>query len=116
MATLKEAYEQMGADYSDVLKRLMNDALVARFAGKFLDDGSFATLKTSLEAGDAEQAFMAAHTLKGVCANLGFTNLYDSVYQITEALRGGSLDGSDVLFPQVEAEYNKTIEALKSAL
>lgn len=116
MATLKEAYEQMGADYSDVLKRLMNDALVARFAAKFLDDGSFATLKESLEAGNAKQAFMAAHTLKGVCSNLGFTNLYEPVYQITEALRPGTLEGSDALFPRVEAEYNKTIEALRSAL
>ncbi|MDO4854294.1 MAG: Hpt domain-containing protein [Coriobacteriia bacterium] len=116
MATLKEAYEQMGADYSDVLKRLMNDALVTRFATKFLDDASFDALKEALEAGDAKQAFMAAHTLKGVCSNLGFTNLYEPVYQITETLRGGSLEGSDVLFPQVEAEYNKTVEALKSAL
>ncbi len=116
MATLKEAYEQMGADYSDVLKRLMNDALVARFATKFLDDASFDSLRDALKAGDAERAFMAAHTLKGVCSNLGFTNLYEPVYQITEALRGGSLEGSNVLFPQVEAEYNKTVEALRSAL
>ncbi len=116
MASLQEAYDQIGADFHDVSKRLINKALVARFAAKFLDDTSFATLKEGLAEGDAKKAFMAAHTLKGVCSNLGFTNLFKPASELTEALRGGSLDGSDVLFPQVEAEYNKTVEALKSAL
>ena len=30
-----------------------------------------------MAAGDAKEAFMAAHTLKGVSQNLGFDNLYE---------------------------------------
>ena len=116
MATLEQAYEQMGGDYADVLKRLMNESLVTRFASKFLEDQSYATLEASLEEGDAKKAFMAAHTLKGICQNLGFANLYEPVYEITECLRDGSLEGSDGLFPAVKAEYARTVEALKTAL
>ena len=47
--TVKECYEQMGADYEGVLGRLRSEALIKKFAKKFLDDGSYASLKKSLE-------------------------------------------------------------------
>ena len=58
-------------------------------------------------------AFRAAHTLKGVCQNLGFDALYDPASALTEALRGGTLDGADTLFPPVEKEYQRVVAALK---
>lgn len=44
--TIEQAYEKMGADYNGVLTRFMSEALVTRFAGKFLTDPSFDALKT----------------------------------------------------------------------
>lgn len=82
--TVKECYEQMGADYEGVLGRLRSEALIKKFAKKFLDDGSFQSLKDNLAAGNGEEAFRAAHTLKGVCQNLGFDNLYTVSFEITE--------------------------------
>ncbi len=116
MSAIEDAYKHIGADYEDVLKRLMNEQLVERFLGKFLEDASFANLQQALAEGNAEAAFMASHTLKGVCQNLGLSNLFVPVNELTEALRGGSLEGSAQLFAPVEAEYGKTIEALKAAL
>ncbi len=46
--------------------------MLARFALKFLDDESMDKLEAAMAVGDAEEAFMAAHTLKGVSQNLGF--------------------------------------------
>ena len=43
--TVKECYEQMGADYEGVLGRLRSEALIKKFEKKFLDDGSYASLK-----------------------------------------------------------------------
>ncbi len=40
-----------------------------------------------MENGDTETAFRAAHTLKGICMNLGFDRLYEASYDITEVLR-----------------------------
>ena len=73
--TVKECYEQMGADYEGVLGRLRSEVLIKKFAKKFLDDGSFRSLKDNLAQKNGEEAFRAAHTLKGVCQNLGFDNL-----------------------------------------
>lgn len=105
--TIKECYEQMGADYEDVLGRLRNEALIRKFAKKFLEDGSFQMLK------DGEMAFRAAHTLKGVCQNLGFDNLYEPSFDITEKLRGRDTEGCEELFAKVEEQYNKTAEAIR---
>lgn len=68
--TVKECYEQMGADYEGVLGRLRSEALIKKFAKKFLDDGSFQSLKDNLAAGNGEEAFRAAHTLKGSYARI----------------------------------------------
>ena len=111
--TVKECYAKLGGDYEDVVKRLMGDALVERFMLKFLDDGSYQELVNALKEGRDEDAFRAAHTLKGVCLNLGFDNLYPSSKDLTELLRAGSMDGYEDLFAEVEKEYNRTCEALR---
>lgn len=116
MITIQQAYEQVGGNYEDVLKRLMNEDLVRRFMGKFLDDTSFETLKESLAAKDVEKAFMAAHTLKGVCLNLGFISLFEPTNELTEVLRAGSFEGSEELFVQVEKEYQNVVDTLRECL
>ena len=110
--TVKECYEQMGADYEGVLGRLRSEGLIKKFAKKFLDDGSFQSLKDNLAQGNGEEAFRAAHTLKGVCQNLGFDNLYQVSFDITEKLRGRETDGCEQLFAKVEDHYKKTTDAI----
>ena len=39
--TVKECYEQMGSDYESVLGRMGSEAMIKRFALKFLQDPSF---------------------------------------------------------------------------
>ncbi len=56
--------------------------------------------------------FRAAHTLKGVCQNLGFDNLYQVSFDITEKLRGRETDGCEELFAKVEEQYKKTTDAI----
>ncbi|MBE5712088.1 MAG: Hpt domain-containing protein [Slackia sp.] len=116
MTTLEQAYHELGSDYEGVTNRLMGDALVARFVGKFFEDESFAKLGEALAAQDVKAAFMAAHTLKGVCQNLGLDNLYVPSSELTEVLRAGSLEGADELYAKVAAEYCKMEEVLKPCL
>ena len=70
--TLEQVYAAIGGDYKGVMERLPSADFVRRFALKFLQDDSFPNLKKALEEKDALTAFRAAHTLKGVCQNLGF--------------------------------------------
>ena len=112
--TVKECYEKVGSDYDGVLKRLGSEALVKRFAVKFLNDPSFQDLTDGLAAQDGEKAFRAAHTLKGICLNLGFDNLFAPSQELTEKLRGATtIEGTDELFAAVEKEYDRTCGALR---
>ena len=109
--TVKECYEQMGSDYEGVLERLGSEAIVKRFALKFLQDPSFAQLKESLAKNDGEEAFRAA--LKGVCLNLGFDELFEVSAELTEKLRERKTAGSEELFQKVSEKYQKTVMAIQ---
>ena len=97
-----------------VMERLPSADFVRRFALKFLQDDSFPNLKKALEAKDAPTAFRAAHTLKGVCQNLGFDALYAPV-QCPDGSppRRQRLTVPTSLFPPVEKEYQRVVVALK---
>ena len=107
--TIKECYDAMGADYQNTLNRFPNEAFIKKFVLKFLDDNSYANLKEAIE-----EAFRAAHTLKGVCLNLGFDNLYKASSAITEIFRAGELAGAEEAFEEVEKQYNITVNAIKA--
>ena len=110
--TVKECYEMAGADFDDAMNRLGSEALIKRFAVKFLQDKNYEELKNAMQAQDAERAFRAAHTLKGVCANLGFKELLQASSDLTEKLRGRELEGSEPLYGAVSERYMKVIEAV----
>ena len=92
----------MGANYEDVLTLM------------FLNDDSYPKLEQALKEGNVKEAFRAAHTLKGVCQNLGFTNLYQPTYDLTEVLRTGTLEGTKELFDSVTCQYKITINAIRA--
>lgn len=60
-----------------------------------------------------DEAFRAAHTLKGITQNLGFSQLSPLVIEITEILRQGTMDGTDTLFPQLKEKYDRTVACIK---
>lgn len=112
--TIQECYTALGGNYEEVLGRLYSEALVKKFVVKFLADQSYQLLESSLKGGNYEEAFRAAHTLKGVTQNLGFIRLYESSHEITEALRTKDYDLAAQLFPRVEADYLQTAAAIQA--
>ena len=111
--TLQECYTKLGGDYEGTLGRLCSEKLVEKFALKFLADDSFPLLEESIKVGNYSDAFRAAHTLKGVSLNLGFTKLYEVSDVLTEALRDGHELKDQELLKKVEEEYQRTIELLQ---
>ena len=113
--TVKECYEVMKGDYDDVISRLRTDDRVKKFLLKVLDDTSFSTLCKALEEKNIEEAFRAAHTLKGVCKNLSIDNLAYSASNLTEALRGRKDYGDDIdpLFKKVKKDYALTMACIQ---
>ena len=110
--TLQECYAAMGGNYEEVLGRLRSDRLIQKFVLKFVDDGSYQLLLDSMASQNYEDAFRAAHTIKGVCQNL--TRLLNSSSQLSEALRHGYTPEADGLVEQVGTDYQETIGAIRA--
>lgn len=111
---LQECYKALEGDYEGVASRLRSEKMIKKFVLKFLNDSSYQTLLTALEEKNGEEAFRAAHTIKGVCQNLGFTKLGDSSSRLTDALRDGSSDGTEELVEKVKEDYEQTVRAIQA--
>ena len=111
--TLQECYAAMGGNYEEVLGRLRSDRLIQKFVLKFVDDGSYQLLLDSMASQNYEDAFRAAHTIKGVCQNLGFTGLYMASETLTEMLRSHPEDYVPSMLDDLKAEYEKTYAAVE---
>lgn len=113
--TLQECYSIIG-NYNEVMKRLPRETMVIKFIMKFLDDKSYEQLMTAIENSDYKSAFMAAHTIKGVCQNLSFTRLYNSSHLMTEALRNENPDTTLIseLVGKVREDYEITVNTIKA--
>ena len=111
--TVEQVYKNMDSDYASVKARLQNDALIEKFLIKFLADESYANIIKNLEVQNPEEAFRAAHTLKGVCQNLGLDRLYKSSYDVTEVLRNGKNDVTPEMMEKLESDYDVTVSSIR---
>jgi len=111
--TLQECYAALGGNYDEVISRLRSDRLVQKFVLKFLNDKSYELLTTSMAEKNYEEAFRAAHTIKGVCQNLAFTKLLDSSSRLSDALRHGWTPEADELVVEVGEDYRVTAAAIQ---
>ncbi|MCI8657590.1 MAG: Hpt domain-containing protein [Oscillospiraceae bacterium] len=112
--TLQECYAALEGDYQGVLGRLTSERMVQKFVLKFLNDGSYDLLLRSMAEENWQEAFRAAHTIKGVCQNLDFTRLYRSSSQLSEALRNGFTPEAPALAEQVKEDYARTTAAIRA--
>ena len=112
--TLQDCYAALGGDYEDVSARLRSDRLIQKFLLKYLDDPSFDQLCAAMAAKDREEAFRAAHTIKGVCQNLSFTRLLDSSSRLSDALRHGWTPEAEPLVEEVREDYLTVTAAIRA--
>lgn len=110
---VRECYEAINGDYEEVKRRFLTDARIRRFALLFLRDSSMEDLRAAMREKDCGKAFQAAHTLKGVCLNLGFSGLYRPVCTITELLREGEFGKALEEMEQVEKDYTTAERSLR---
>lgn len=88
----KQQLESIGVDLERAIDRFVgNEAMYERFLVRFLKDESYRKLNEYINKGDIHQAFVQAHTLKGVAGNLEFHGLYRVLEPMTEHLRNNDL-------------------------
>lgn len=106
--TIKEFYDAIGADYEEIMGRLRKEERIRKFLLKFLDDKSYEMLGEALEQGNMEEAFRAAHTLKGVSQNLSLTPLYESSSRLSDRLKVNQEYGADItpMLEELSRQYD----------
>lgn len=115
--TLRECYDSIGADFDKAVTRMCGkESMLLKFALKFPSDPTYPALVSAYESGDMQTAFRMAHTLKGLCLNLGLDKLQASSSELTEALRDNDnpAPNASELYETVKRDYEATTTALSS--
>lgn len=82
-----------GVNVPIALDRFMgSEALFEKFLQMFLKDKSMSLLLESLNKNDIHEAFVQAHTIKGVVANLEIDPLLEILKPLTDELRENKTD------------------------
>lgn len=92
---------------------LNNEALYLKCLKKFLDDPNFEKLVEAKKNGDVDEAFKAAHTMKGFLSNLGINKMYIPIEPVVEKLRQGDI-GIDEELANLEVLYKETYAIVES--
>ena len=108
---VRECYSQIKGNYDEILGRMRNEERIKKFLRLFLKDESYAKLCAAMEENNCSEAFLAAHSLKGVSQNLAFTDFF------AERLRAGACGEEErQIFDTIKEKYDvlvKTIEKLE---
>lgn len=106
--TTRDVYDGIG-DYDRMVACIAKEESIRKFLNMFLRDENFSILEKAIAANDVERAFYGAHTLKGVCQNLCLTQLYETDYIVTEALRNGDLEEAKKHMPELKERYDRAM-------
>ena len=115
----KTQLENAGADVDTALNRFMgNEALYIKFLTKFEKDESFANIEKYVAEKNAEEIFKAAHTLKGVAANLGLDRIAQHASDVVEIFRGknqfdeADTDRLETIMEDLRSTYQELIRVI----
>ncbi len=101
------------------MARLMDDENLARMVVEgFLEDipKQIAALKGYLETGDVTGIERQAHTIKGASANVGGERLRKVAFEMEKTAKSGDLYAAGRHIPELEAQLDRLIQAMKKEL
>lgn len=75
-----------------------------------------ASLKKSLDSGDALTVQRQAHTIKGASANMGGERMRDAAFQLEKAAQAGDWDAAGSLMTKLEMEFDRLKKAMKQEM
>ncbi len=113
-ALLEELESAGGIDVEGALERMGGaEEVFETILGMFLADENYMLLKGAMAEGDEEHALGYAHTIKGMCGNLGFTNLFHYSDDMVETFRKNRDGNIPLLMQQIDEEYARITAILK---
>ncbi len=114
MCQIREKLIAKGVPYGEVMDRFVNDEdFYFDYLHQFTRDKYILLLEQALEEKKPEEAFKAAHTLKGLMANLGLLPLVEEISPLVDALRTGSMEGTGRQFSSFQASHRMFCEFIE---
>jgi len=102
-------------DFSDGVKRVMNNTkLYVRLLTKFKNDTKLDDLEAAVTAGELEKARNAAHTIKGLAANLSLVELYNQSLALETQIKAGSADPAQL--NTVKTAFANTLQEIEKVI
>jgi len=90
------------------LSRVMkNIVLFNKLLVKFKNDTTINDIENAFAESDTEKAKVAAHTLKGLAANLSLTELYKQVLELETQLKAGTFNNDQMAL--VRTTFDRTL-------
>lgn len=91
--TLNELDTYVSFDKKQTLERFSNyEVMVIKYLKKFVTDPTFDAFKEAVANKNKEDLENTAHSLKGICGNLGLTELFDLYNAIVKDVREDKLE------------------------
>ena len=112
--TFDELLTELGIDSAYTLVRFSGmKNILERFLLRFLDDSCMELLNQAFAHGNPDDAERAAHTLKGLAANLGLDELSRRAAQCVQTIRNNDFETAKQQYPYISEEYERIIHILK---
>lgn len=103
------ADEPVYVNFDEGSKRVMNNArLYIKLLTKFKADTNLDELLALLDAADYEKAQAAAHTLKGVSANLSLTELFKQTLELETQIKARAVNPDQI--EKVKTAFDETVK------
>lgn len=109
--TLEQFYNIIGGSSIKILDRLGEESFIKKFIVKFLDDPTFKLLNEDVQNKNLDKANFDAHTLKGVCAMLGFIKLKELTEQFLLCLKQD--ESYEEIWQLLKNEYELIIQTIE---
>lgn len=88
--TLKEAADLLDINLNEAVARFAGmETIYVKYLKKFADDDTMENLENAISQKDFSSIENNAHTLKGVCSNLGLNSLSKSAEKVVSLVRNG---------------------------
>lgn len=114
---MKEELQVVGVAYDEVLKRFMGkEDFYLRMLKKFLNDKNYSELRAAVDDKRWADAFTYAHTVKGLCGNLGLDGILEYVVPLTDEVRSEPYDEEKIIgyMDHVTEMYEKTRDVIEA--
>lgn len=94
---LRELYAAIGVDYDEVIAFFRKEDRLQAYLVEAVEDPAFSALDEAMDSRSYDEAFRAAHTIKGMSMNLMVKPMTAAAVDLVETLRDGNPDDAEAL-------------------